>query len=60
VTGVQTCALPISNADSDIEYETHNFSIISNANDDNIDVSSMDHLQHENLVEPTTLVAQVS
>ena len=33
---------------------------MSNVNDDNIDVSGTDHLQRENSVEPTALVAQVS
>ncbi len=40
-----------SNDDSYIECETLNFSIMSNVNDDNVDVSGMDHLQHDNLVE---------
>jgi len=33
---------------------------MSNVNDDNIDVFGMDHLQRENSVKPTALVAQVS
>ena len=49
-----------SNDDSYIEYETLDFSIMSNLNDDNIDVSGMDHLQRENSVEPTALVAKMS
>jgi hypothetical protein len=49
-----------SNYDSDIEYETLDFSIISNMNDDDIDVSGMDQLQGEHSVEPIALVAQVS
>jgi hypothetical protein len=49
-----------SNDDSDIESETLDVSIGSNMNDDTIDVSCMDRLQHEHLIEPAALVAQVS
>jgi hypothetical protein len=49
-----------SNDDSDIEYETLDFSTMSNMNDDNTVVSGMDQFQSENSVEPTALVAKVS
>ena len=49
-----------SNDDPDIEHETIDFSIMSNMNDDNIDISDMDLLQSEHSIEPTALVAQVS
>ena len=46
--------------DSDIEYETLDFMVMSNMNDVFIDVSGMDYLQSEDSVEPTALIAQVS
>jgi len=49
-----------SNDDSHIEYETLDFSIMSNMKGNGIDVSDMDLLQSENSVKPTALVAQVS
>ena len=49
-----------SHDDTYIEYETLDFSIVSNMNDVSIDVSGMDDLQNENSVEPPALMARVS
>jgi hypothetical protein len=54
---LESCDFPY---DLDIEYETLDFSVMSNMNDVFIDVSGMDYLQSADSVEPTTLVAQVS
>jgi len=44
---------------TDIEYETLDFSVMSNMNDVFIDVSDMDYVQSADSVEPTALVVKV-
>jgi len=46
--------------DSDIQYETLDFNVMSNVNNNFIDDSGMHYSQHTGSVEPTALVAQVS
>jgi hypothetical protein len=46
--------------DTDIEYETLYFSVMSNINDIFLDVSGMDYLRSADSIKPTALVAHVS
>jgi hypothetical protein len=55
---LDSCDLPNNN--SDIEYETLNFSVMSNMDDDFIDVPSKYYLQSADSAEPSAIVAQVS